>query len=139
MKRVLITFTLFASFLIACKKDSSVAPMAGSVDDVAFNTYEQHFLDEFWKLNPDWGTSVGYHKYDSLLLIPNKSTREKQLNFAKVQLDSLGKYNPSGFLASNKMDYAIIQNQMSYLQWQIEQQKANEWDPSSYNVIGTFA
>jgi len=139
IKRVLITFTLFASFLIACKKDSSVAPMAGSVDDVAFNAYEQHFLDEFWKLNPDWATSVGYHKYDSLLLIPNKSTREKQLNFAKVQLDSLGKYNPSGFLAANKMDYAIMQNQMSYLQWQIEQQKAYEWDPSSYNVIGTFA
>ncbi len=139
IKRVLISFTLFASFLIACKKDSSVAPMAGSMDDVAFNTYEQHFLDEFWKLNPDWATSVGYHKYDSLLLIPNKSTREKQLNFAKVQLDSLGKYNPSGFLASNKMDYAIIQNQMQYLQWQLEQQKAYEWDPSSYNVIGTFA
>lgn len=139
IKKVLITFTLFASFLIACKKDSSVSPMAGSVDDVAFNSYEQHFLDEFWKLNPDWATSVGYHKYDSLLLIPNKSTREKQLNFAKVQLDSLGKYNPSGFLVSNKMDYAIIQNQMSYLQWQIEQQKAYEWDPSSYNVIGTFA
>jgi len=75
----------------------SVAPIAGSVDDPAFNAYEQHFLDEFWKLNPDWATSVGYHKYDSLLLIPNKSTREKQLNFAKVQLDSLGKYNPSGF------------------------------------------
>ena len=139
IKKVLITFTLFASFLIACKKDSSVSPMAGSVDDVAFNSYEQHFLDEFWKLNPDWATSVGYHKYDSLLLIPNKSTREKQLNFAKVQLDSLGKYNPSDFLVSNKMDYAIIQNQMSYLQWQIEQQKAYEWDPSSYNVIGTFA
>jgi len=139
IKRVLISFTLFASFLIACKKDSSVAPMAGSVDDLAFNTYEQHFLDEFWKLNPDWATSVGYHKYDSLLLIPNKSTRDKQLNFAKVQLDSLGKYNPSGFLAANKMDYAIMQNQMSYLQWQIQQQKAYEWDPSSYNVIGTFA
>jgi hypothetical protein len=128
-----------ASFLIACKKDSSVAPIAGSMDDLAFNSYEQHFLDEFWKLNPDWATSVGYHKYDSLLLIPNKSTREKQLNFAKVQLDSLGKYNPSGFLAANKMDYAIMQNQMSYLQWQIERQKAYEWDPSSYNVIGTFA
>jgi hypothetical protein len=139
IKRVLITFTLFASFLIGCKKDSSIAPMAGSADDAAFNVYEQHFLDEFWKLNPDWATSVGYHKYDSLLLIPNKQTREKLLNFTKVQLDSLGKYNPSVFLAANKMDYAIIQNQMSYMQWQIQQLKAYEWDPSSYNVIGTFA
>ncbi|MFI5159631.1 MAG: DUF885 domain-containing protein [Sphingobacteriales bacterium] len=138
IKRVLISFTLFASFLIACKKDSSVTPI-GSVDDASFNVYEQHFLDDFWKLNPDWATSVGYHKYDSLLLIPNKSTREKQLNFAKVQLDSLGKYSPSAFLETNKMDYAIMQNQMLYLQWQLEQEKTYEWDPSSYNVIGTFA
>ncbi len=138
IKRVLISFTLFASFLIGCKKDGSVTPM-GSVDDAAFTAYEQHFLDEFWKLNPDWATSVGYHKYDSLLLIPNKSNREKLLNFTKVQLDSLGRYNPSTFLEGNKMDYAIMQNQMSYMQWQIEQEKAYEWDPSSYNVIGTFA
>jgi uncharacterized protein (DUF885 family) len=138
IKRVLISFCLFASFLIGCKKDGSVNPV-GSVDDAAFTTYEQHFLDEFWKLNPDWATSVGYHKYDSILLIPSKSTREKLLNFTKVQLDSLGRYNPSAFQESNKMDYAILQNQMSYMQWQIEQEKAYEWDPSSYNVIGTFA
>jgi len=139
IKRVLITFTLFASFLIGCKKDSSVGPMSGSVDDAAFNAYEQKFLDEFWKLNPDWATGVGYHKYDSVLLVPNKQNREKLLKFVKVQLDSLGRYNPSVFLPTNKMDYAILQNQMNEMQWQIEQLKAYEWDPESYNVIGTFA
>ncbi|MGZ3777539.1 MAG: DUF885 family protein, partial [Mucilaginibacter sp.] len=139
IKRVLITFTLFASFLIGCKKDGSVGPAGGSVDDEAFNAYEQKFLDGFWKLNPDWATGVGYHKYDSVLLIPNKQNREKLLKFAKVQLDSLGRYNPSTFLPSNKMDYAILQNQMNEIQWQIEQLKAYEWDPGSYNVIGTFA
>jgi hypothetical protein len=136
-KRV-ITFFVLALFLIACKKDSSVSPL-GSLDDAAFNTYETTFLDHFWKLNPDWATGEGYHKYDSLLLIPNKSNRGKMLTFAKVQLDSLGKYDPTKFLQTNKMDYAIIQNQMAYMQWQIEQLKAYEWDPSSYNVIGTFA
>ena len=28
---------------------------------------------------------------------------------------------------------------MNYLQWQVQQLKQFEWDPSSYNVIGTFA
>jgi hypothetical protein len=134
----IIALTLFVSFFTACKKDSSVMP-EGGVDDVSFNNYEAHFLDEYWKLNPDMATSVGYHKYDSLLLIPSKQTREKLLTFAKVQLDSLGRYNPGTFLATNKMDFGMMQNQMQYLQWSIESLKAYEWDPSSYNVIGTFA
>ncbi|MBS1501015.1 MAG: DUF885 domain-containing protein [Bacteroidetes bacterium] len=137
--RKAIIFMSLAFMAWACKKDSSVGPITGSIDDAAFNAYEQRFLDGFWKLNPDWATSVGYHKYDSILLIPNKQNREKLLNFTKVQLDSLGRYNPGTFLESNKMDYAILQNQMAYMQWQIEQLKAYEWDPSSYNVIGTFA
>jgi uncharacterized protein (DUF885 family) len=135
----IIAFTLFVSFFTACKKDNSVQPQQGSMDDVAFNSYENRFLDEFWKLNPDWATNVGYHKYDSLLLIPNRQNREKLLNFTKVQLDSLGRYNPAIFLESNKMDYAMIQNQLQDIQWSIQQLKAYEWDPSSYNVIGTFA
>ena len=139
MIKKIIALILFVSFFTACKKDASVNPNQGSMDDVAFNNYEQHFLDELWKQFPDWGTSVGYHKYDSILMVPDKKTREKQLNFAKVQLDSLGKYVPTGFLQTNKMDYAMMQNQMQYMQWQIEQLKAWEWDPSSYNVIGTFA
>ncbi len=138
MIKKIVALFLFVSFFTACKKDS-VAPSQGSLDDIAFNTYEKHFLDELWKQYPDWGTSVGYHKYDSVLLVPDKKTREKQLHFVKVQLDSLGKYSPTAFLETNKMDYAIMQNQLQSLQWQIEQLKAYEWDPSTYNVIGTFA
>lgn len=138
MIKKLLLFILLAAIFAACKKDS-MAPINGSVDDAAFNDYEKHFLDEFWKLNPDWGTSVGYHKYDSVLLIPDKKYRTKLVDFAKIQLDSLGKYQPATFLQTNKMDYAIIQNQMNYMVWQIQQLKQFEWDPSSYNVIGTFA
>jgi len=132
-------FIFLISGLFACKKDSSIAPEQGSVDDAAFNAYEQKFLDNFWKLNPDWATSVGYHKYDSVLLVPSKQNREKLLKFVKVQLDSLGRYNPSNFLQTNKMDHAILENQMNYIQWQIEQLKDYEWNPASYNVTGTFA
>ena len=134
-----LAFILFIGLFAGCKKDASVGPLQGSMDDVAFNKYETFFLDELWKQFPDWGTSVGYHKYDSILLIPDKKTRDKQLKFVKVQLDSLGKYQPTAFMETNKMDYAMMQNQLQYMQWQMERLKAYEWDPSSYNVIGTFA
>jgi uncharacterized protein (DUF885 family) len=32
-----------------------------------------------------------------------------------------------------------MQNQMEYTQWTIQQLKDYQWDPSTYNVIGTFA
>jgi uncharacterized protein (DUF885 family) len=32
-----------------------------------------------------------------------------------------------------------MKNQMESVQWHLEQLKAYQWDPSSYNVIGTFA
>ncbi len=139
MIKILLAFALFIFFFTACKKDSSVVPDQASLDDAGFNRYEAHFLDELWKLNPDWATSVGYHKYDSLLLIPNKQTREKLLTFTKVQMDSLGKFNPNNFLESNKMDFAMMQNQLAEIQWKIQTLKDYEWDPNSYNVIGTFA
>lgn len=138
MIKKLLLFIVLTAIFAACKKDS-MAPVNGSVDDAAFNDYEKHFLDEFWKLNPDWGTSVGYHKYDSILLVPDKKYRTKLVDFAKIQLDSLGKFQPTTFLQTNKMDYAIMQNQMNYMIWQVQQLKQYEWDPSSYNVIGTFA
>nr|WP_290427188.1 DUF885 domain-containing protein [Mucilaginibacter aquariorum] len=92
-----------------------------------------------WKYNPDWATTVGYHKYDSVLLIPNAKTREQLIKFAKVQMDSLSRYEVNSLNDANKMDHRMMQNQMESLQWYNEQLKSYEWDPSSYNVIGTFA
>nr|WP_260171863.1 DUF885 domain-containing protein [Mucilaginibacter phyllosphaerae] len=108
-------------------------------DDAAFIRYEDHFLEELWKNNPDWATSVGYHKYDSVLLVPNDKTRAQLVKFAKVQLDSLNRYEVNTMNDANKIDHHLMQNQMESLQWNTEQLKQYQWDPSSYNVIGTFA
>jgi uncharacterized protein (DUF885 family) len=125
--------------LTGCKKDmGGSGPMMGK-DDAAFTIYENNFLDALWKHNPDWATSVGYHKYDSLLYIPNEQGRQKMLEFAKVEIDSLSRFEVNSLTDANKIDYKMMQNQLEYAQWQIQQLKAYEWDPSSYNVIGTFA
>jgi uncharacterized protein (DUF885 family) len=131
-------------FLIAftgCKKDmggGSSGALLGK-DDAAFVTYENSFLEHLWKLNPNWATSVGYHKYDSLLYIPSEQSRSKMLEFVKFQIDSLSRFEVNTLNESNRIDYKIMQNQLDYTQWQIERLKSYEWDPSTYNVIGTFA
>jgi uncharacterized protein (DUF885 family) len=130
---------LYVAAFTACKKDGQSMQDESLKDDAAFLRYEDHFLEELWKNNPDWATSVGYHKYDSLLVVPTDKAREQAVKFAKVQLDSLSRY-PEGTLSdANKIDHHMIKNQMESIQWNLEQLKAYQWDPSSYNVIGTFA
>ncbi|HEY2580298.1 MAG TPA: DUF885 domain-containing protein [Mucilaginibacter sp.] len=138
IKKLLFTVSLIVAVCAGCKKDSSVGPLQGK-DDAAFSIYENTFLDALWKLNPDWATTSGYHKYDSLLVIPNDQSREKMINFTKVELDSLSRFEPTTLNPANKIDYSLIQNQMESIQWSLQQLRPYQWDPSSYNVIGTFA
>jgi uncharacterized protein (DUF885 family) len=138
IKKLLFTASLIVAVCTGCKKDGSVGPIGGK-DDAAFTIYENTFLDALWKLNPDWATTSGYHKYDSLLVVPNDQSRDKMVNFTKVELDSLSRFEPTTLNPANKIDYAMMQNQMESIQWNLQQSRAYQWDPSSYNVIGTFA
>ena len=138
MKKILLSFLFLAGLLIGCKKDDSVNPESLKDND-SFTLYEQSFLDALWKVNPDWATQEGYHKYDSLLWVPSSKNRDKQLDFDKIELDSLSRYDITILSEANQIDYHLMQNQMEYSQWQIKQLKQYEWDPSQYNVIGSFA
>lgn len=138
IKKLLYTLVAVTTILTACKKDGGVAPQTGK-DDAGFIIYENNFLEALWKLDPDQATSVGYHKYDSLLVVPNDQSRDKMVNFAKIHLDSLGRYDITTLSDANKIDYHLMQNQMESVKWRIEQEKAYQWNPSTYNVIGTFA
>ena len=137
MNRKYLALIFFALLLNACKKDSIVPE--GRKDDGTFTTYESTFLDNLWKLNPDWATEEGYHKYDSLLIVPSSKNRDKLLDFYKSQLDSLSRYTITQLSPNNQMDYNILQNQFQYEQWQLELLKQYQWDPTYYNVLGSFA
>ena len=138
IKKILL-LSLYVAAFSACKKDSQGGEQITAKDDAAFSLYEEHFLDDLWKQNPDWATTVGYHKYDSLLVIPSDKNRDQAIHFTKTQMDSLSRFDLSGLSEPNKIDYHLIQNQMESMQWKMEQLKAYQWDPSSYNVISTFA
>jgi len=138
VKKILYTGLFLATYLIACKKEAGQGPLYAK-DNTAFNLYEDHFLEALWKVDPDMATLNGYHKYDSLLFIPNEKNRNKMLDFAKVQQDSLARFEANLLSQTNQIDLRILQNQVEYINWQIVILKQHEWDPSQYNVLGTFA
>ena len=138
IKKILTTTILLTTLLFGCKKDGGVGPQQGK-DDAAFAIYENSFLEGLWKLDPDQATMAGYHKYDSLLVVPDDKSRDKRVNYAKVQLDSLSRFDVTTLNEANKIDYNIMQNQAEMMEWQVQQLKTYQWDPTSYNITGIFA
>ncbi|WP_235853984.1 DUF885 domain-containing protein [Mucilaginibacter terrenus] len=139
MIRKILLLCLYVAAFSACKKEGQSSGPLTSKDDAAFTRYEEHFLEDLWKHNPDWATTVGYHKYDSLLLIPSDENRKKLIGFTKVQMDSLSRFEVNSLSDANKMDHRIMMNQLEAMQWSTEQLKEYQWNPASYNVISTFA
>ncbi|WP_159476008.1 DUF885 family protein [Dyadobacter sp. 3J3] len=135
---LLLSVFLLPSFLYSgCK--SSTSEDKGSGSDKAFENYSASFIEALWKQNPDWATTAGYHKYDSVLVIPDDKSIESSIVFTKSQLNSLAAINPKQLSAANQTDFYLIQNLLKESQWNTDTLKSYQWDPSSYNVSGTFA
>jgi uncharacterized protein (DUF885 family) len=138
MMRSLTYLILLSLFIIGCQKEGPGGQLSAKGNE-AFTAYEGHYLDALWKLNPDEATNEGYHKYDSLLVIPNDKSREAMLDFVKLQQDSLARFEVNDLTELNRMDYHILQNQLEYANWKITVLKSYQWNPGYYNAIPTFA
>lgn len=137
-KKLFFTVVTGMAMLIGCKKEGSGDMLNENKNDQGFTLYTGRFLDELWKINPDWATTQGFHNYDSLLIVSSEQ-RKKMSSFAKVNLDSLSRYPEAELSDGNRMDYALIKSFLEAQQWSNQRLKAYEWDPGSYNIISTFA
>ena len=136
MKKLILTF-LIISTILSCKKENQTI---GDLEtNKKFDLYKENFVLNLWKLNPDWASSQGFHKYDSLLVIPNAKYRLAQLNFIKSNLDSLNQYPLDKLSDNNKTDVYMMKNQLESTAFNINEMKSFEWNPSEYNVCGAFA
>jgi uncharacterized protein (DUF885 family) len=139
--RKIVFASVIALSLIACGGSENKNEENKMVVDMnsSFDTYKTNFIENLWKVYPGWASSQGYHAYDSVLVVPNEESRQKELNFAKANLDSIKSFNLEGLSDNNKTDFYMIENQLNSIVWSINEQKSYEWNPSEYNVCGSFA
>lgn len=103
-----------------------------------FDAFKEQFMLDFWKQNPGWASYVGFHDYDSLLYAPTPENRQQEVEFCKAYLDSLKQFEQTELSKSEKTDLLMIRNQLESTIWYSEVFKSYEWNPSNYNVGGTF-
>lgn len=136
MKKILFLFCCTCVFA-ACTNTTDKKTVQDM--NAAFDQYKAGFVEALWKVYPVWASSQGYHRYDSILVVPDDAARTRELDFAKANLDSLKRYKPEALNDNNQTDYHMIGQQLSSIVWNLTEQKSFQWDPSGYNVGETFA
>jgi hypothetical protein len=99
MKKLLIVIA--AMSFIACKQTK---PATALVQNKNFDAYKENFINSLWTIYPNWASSIGFHKNDSLLTIPDDAQRKKEIAFAESQLDSLHLFNLDSLNNQNKVN-----------------------------------
>lgn len=133
MRKCMLFFAIFMGYY-----NINFATTSSKIN-VDFDTYKKAFTERLWKIYPEWASSVGYHKYDANLVVPNKANRDKELFFAKEELMKLKNFPLDSISDLNKIDFHLIDNFLKSSIWQINTLKAYEWNPSMYNIGEPFA
>ncbi|MDQ3047601.1 MAG: DUF885 domain-containing protein [Bacteroidota bacterium] len=137
--RKLILSIIVCSIITSCGSEKTKEKETVKNADPQFDAYKEHFVEELWKVYPGWASSQGFHKYDSILVIPDQASRDKELAFAKSHLDSLNKFDLNSLSNNNQTDHHMIENQLKGIIWSLTEMKSFVWNPSEYNVSGSFA
>ena len=107
-------------------------PAAGP--DARFDAFKNEFIEALWRQNPDYASSQGYHKYDSLLVIPTAAQRQSDDAFAQKNLAALGRFALDSLSPNNQIDLRLLRNELRAERWYADTLKTWQWNPASYNL-----
>ncbi|AMR26595.1 hypothetical protein A0257_05400 [Hymenobacter psoromatis] len=123
---------LLALALPACTSpDSKTAAPAA---DARFDRFKRQFIQDFWRQNPEYASSVGFHKYDSLLVIPNEAQRRSDAAFVARNLGALGGFGLDSLSPGNQIDLRLLTNELRSERWYADTLQNWQWNPASYNL-----
>src|SRR4051812_47900795 len=127
MKNILLFLCTVCTLAACTNKGNKSATRDMNAD---FDRYKTSFVDALWKVYPTWASSQGYHKYDSVLVVPDDAARARELAFARANLDSLRRFTLDDLNDNSQTDYHMIENQLAGTVWSITEMKSYQWDPS---------
>lgn len=127
-------------FIFSCdnKAQKEASQLANSPDQ-RFDNYKNAWLSKIWRLNPDWASSQGFHKYDSVLVINNANWRQRVAKTYQNMRIEMATIKPEELSVNNQIDYRLMRNFLDYATWQDNTFRSYEWDASNYNIGGSVA
>lgn len=102
--------------------------------DQQFDALKPILLEKIWRLNPEWATSVGYHKYDNELVIPTPKRIDDEVNSYRSMLGDLHLLKRTALSRNNQTDYRMLEDFFNGRIWYLTVLKPGEWNPAEYNI-----
>jgi uncharacterized protein (DUF885 family) len=142
MTRSLLATALLAAMLAACQGQQS-APAAGqatategqSLQDAAFASLSQRFVDEGLALSPVNATQIGDHRFDAEVDDMSAAGRQKALDWSRSMLAALDAIDATALSRENQVDALILRNQLEGAIWDAETLQSWAWDPQVYSGL----
>jgi len=128
---------LLALALPACTGNAdktTAGQTAATPADARFDRFKDQFILDLWKQNPEYASSQGFHKYDSLLVIPDAAQRQREAAFVAQNLGALGGFALDSLSPNNQIDYRLLTNELRSQRWYADTLKSWQWNPASYNL-----
>ena len=123
------------TLILACVA-MSCAPR--HMEDQKFESLSHHYIEQFLRLNPEWATYLGDHRYDHLLNDYSVAAVERDLEFTRSYLDSLAAIDVDRLGSANKIDYKILRENLQSMVFQLDTLREHEWNPRVYNIGGAI-
>ena len=116
------------------------APTLAAPAKSAFDAEINRFLQAYWQLLPQAAVEAGQYAAAARLPAPTESDRLAQIAFCDAWLKRLAQLaqGKKALTASQDGDLALLDNQLQSLRWNLTSLRADQWDPSGYNVAMAF-
>src|SRR5262249_30656994 len=90
------------------------------------------------KLNPEFATALGDHRYDDRINDYSSEGIRKNLDLEKRYQQRLIEINPGTLTEVNAIDYEILKSRVDSAIFDLEILREHEWNPMQYNLGGAI-
>ncbi|PSR56902.1 DUF885 domain-containing protein [Adhaeribacter arboris] len=136
--RLVLIIGIFFLF-ISCDRQKVKESGEVTTPEQQFTEIKANLLEKIWRLNPEWATSVGYHKYDNVLVIPTPERLKGEVASYRSMLQDLHQINRTALPLDNQTDYQMLESFFNGRIWYATVLKPGEWNPAEYNIGGGVA
>ncbi len=130
--RIFVAVALIARLFLSLRADAFAADPAPA--DAKFEEIARGCIEAFLTLKPEWATQLGDHRFDSRLNDRSKTGVDAELALAEKTLKDLAAVPPASLSTANRVDHAILKNNLESTIFEIKTVRGWEWNPLDYNI-----
>ena len=128
------------ALLSSCgSSDTAATTSAAPEANESFDRFKNQFIDSLWYYNPGRASNSGYHRYDSLLVIPTPARRQVEAAAQARMRKRLMGFASNDLSVNNQTDYQLMLNYLDKSRFYADTLRSWSWDPSSYNLGSSVA